>query len=124
MPILSPDFSVNGMETWTVGPEGGETIVGGGRYMAFDRPGGRSAEVAFLVEEDYAGLGIAGRVLKHLARIARERGVRRLEAEVLPQNKAMLAVFRRSGLPMTESPAEDAVHVTLELAGAPEAGGG
>jgi RimJ/RimL family protein N-acetyltransferase len=99
----------------TIESGGQETIIGGGRYMAFDLPTMRSAEVAFLVEEDYHGLGIAGRILKHLVRIAREKGVRQFEAEVLPQNKAMLAVFSRSGLPTQHSLGEGVIHVTLDL---------
>lgn len=92
-----------------------ETIIGSGRYVAFDLSGTRSAEIAFIVEEDYHGLGIAGRILKHLARIAREKGVGQFEAEVLPQNKAMLAVFSRSGLPLQLTPADGTIHVTLSL---------
>ena len=61
--------------------------------------------------------GIAGRLLKHLARIAREQGVDQFEADVLPQNKAMLAVFARSGLPLKQVPAEGSIHVTLSLTG-------
>ena len=99
----------------TVESGGKETIIGGGRYLAFGLPGARSAEVAFIVEEDYHGLGIAGRILRHLARIAREKGVSRFQAEVLPQNKAMLAVFLRSGLPMKQTQAEGVIHVTLSL---------
>ena len=99
----------------TVESKGGETIIGGGRYVAFNLPGGRSAEIAFVVEEDYSGLGIAGRLLKHLSRIAREKGVGQFEAEVLPQNKAMLAVFSRSGLPMKQTRMEGVIHVTLSL---------
>ena len=99
----------------TIESGGKEIIIGGGRYLAFDRPSTRSAEIAFLVEEDYHGLGIAGRVLKHLARIARKKSVSQFEAEVLPQNKAMLAVFSRSGLPMKETQTGGIVHVTLSL---------
>ena len=99
----------------TVESEGRETIIGGGRYMAFDAAAGRSAEVAFLVEEDYQGQGIATRILNHLVRIAREKGVDRFEAEVLPGNASMLAVFSRSGLPMKQSETEGVVHVTLSL---------
>lgn len=97
--------------------DGGETIIGGGRYLAFDAPGGRSAEIAFLVEEDFAGLGIAGRLLKHLTAIARAKGVARFVAEVLRQNASMLRVFDRSGLPMTLTREDDTIHVTLSLTG-------
>lgn len=99
----------------TIESRGKETIIGGGRYVAFDRPVARSAEIAFVVEEDYHGLGIAGRLLKHLASIAREKGISRFEAEVLPQKKAMLAVFLRGGLPMKQTQAEGVIHVTLSL---------
>jgi len=46
--------------------------------------------------------------------------VSRFEAEVLPQNTAMLAVFSRSGLPMKQSSADGVTHVTLSLAGGRE----
>jgi len=98
-----------------------ETIIGGGRYATIaSSRAPRSAEVAFLIGEDFHGQGIAGRVLKQLAHIAREKGVSQFEAEVLPQNKAMLAVFSRSGLPMEQRSADGAVHVTLSLAGRQE----
>jgi RimJ/RimL family protein N-acetyltransferase len=100
----------------TVTANGNETIIGGGRYATIDpsrTP--RRAEIAFLVEEDFHGQGIAGRILKHLAQIAREKGISQFEAEVLPQNKAMLAVFARSGLRLEQRSAEGVVHVTLSL---------
>jgi GNAT superfamily N-acetyltransferase len=101
----------------TVALEGVETIIGGGRYLALDRSGVRSAELAFVVEEDYHGLGVAGRILKHLAAIGREKGVTQFEAEVLSQNRAMLAVFARSGFLMETTEAEGVIHVTLGLGG-------
>ena len=99
----------------TVRSEGRETIIGGGRYVAFDSPPGRSAEVAFIVEEDYQGQGVASRILNHLVRIAREKGVDQFEAEVLHGNTSMLDVFSHSGLPMKRSETEGVVHVTLSL---------
>ncbi len=76
----------------------------------------RSGEIAFIVEEDYQGLGIAGRLVRHLADLARARGVATFEADVLGENKAMLAVFARSGLPMRQRREGGVVHVTLSLA--------
>lgn len=99
----------------TIESGGKEIIIGGGRYLAFDRAGTRRAEIAFMVEDDYQGLGLAGRIMKHLIRIAREKGVSQFEAEVLPQNKAMLTVFSRSGLPMKQTQKEGVIHVTLLL---------
>jgi len=96
--------------------DGEETIIGGGRYVQYDPPNAsRSAEIAFTVEEDYQGQGIAGMVLRHLIRIAREKGVSRFEAEVLPRNKAMLTVLARSGLPLKQSLEDGVLHATLSL---------
>jgi len=101
----------------TVGKGEGEVIIGAGRYAvlpAGDLP--QSAEVAFAVEEDYHGQGIAGRLMRHLVSIAREKGLSRLEAEVLPENKAMIRVFERSGLPVKRKFEGATLHVTMSLA--------
>ncbi len=94
-----------------------EKIIGAGRYIAFGNaePPDR-AEVAFTVEEDYQGLGMASMIFRHLAGIAREKGIREFHAEVLPENKGMLAVFSRSGFPMKQEYAEGVTHVMLSLA--------
>lgn len=101
----------------TLGEGAGEIVIGGGRYVAYGPPGSQptKAEVSFTVEEDYQGQGLARRLLQHLAGIARARGITHFEAEVLPMNKAMLGVFARSGLPMTERRGDGVVHVTLAL---------
>jgi len=95
----------------TVQNAGAEVIIGFGEYVAR----GESAEVAFVVEEDWQGRGVASRLLQHLVRIALEYGVIQFEAEVLKENEPMLSVFRQSGLPMTTRNGDDAVLVTLVL---------
>ena len=99
--------------------EGGEgRIVGAGRYFADDADGpAERAEVAFVVEEDFQGLGIAGRLLRHLAAIARSREIRAFEAIMLPENRAMLRVFERSGYPVSVAAGDGEVHATLVLTG-------
>jgi len=94
----------------------GEKIIGGGRYIAFgDAEPPDMAEVAFMVEEDYHGLGIAGKILRHLAGIAKDKGIVEFHAEVLPENKGMLAVFSRSGFPVKQEYEDGVAHVTLSL---------
>jgi RimJ/RimL family protein N-acetyltransferase len=95
----------------TVENAGEEVIIGFGEYVAR----GESAEVGFVVEEDWQGRGVANRLLQHLVRIALEHGVIQFEAEVLKENEPMLAVFRHSGLPMTTRNGDDVVLVTLVL---------
>jgi GNAT superfamily N-acetyltransferase len=100
----------------TVVARGETTVVANARYVAEKGDASpRTAEVAFIVEEDYQGLGIAGRLLEHLAAIARANGIDRFTADVLPGNNSMLAVFARSGLPMTQKPGDGVVHVTMAL---------
>lgn len=100
----------------TTGDGEQETIIGAGRYAVIDESGpARSAEVAFTVEEDYHRQGIARILMQHLAIIASEKGLSCFVAEVLPENRGMLAVFSRSGLPMKTERGGDAVHVTLSL---------
>jgi GNAT superfamily N-acetyltransferase len=97
--------------------EGDEIIIAAGRYVLHGPPNiGGAAEVAFTVEEDHQGQGIAGLLLRHLALIARQQGIGELTAEVLPVNRGMLAVFARSGLPMRSSTEDGVVHVALSLA--------
>jgi RimJ/RimL family protein N-acetyltransferase len=91
-----------------------EILIGGGRF-AFQGAGSDQAEIAFMTDGNYRGRGIASLVLRHLVRIAREAGVQRFEAEVLAQNSSMLAVFRRSGLPMQLRRDGSILHVTLSL---------
>jgi RimJ/RimL family protein N-acetyltransferase len=88
-----------------------EIVVGLGHYVR----NGASAELAFTVEEDYQGRGIASALLRKLTDIARRSGVLRFEADVLPENAPMLKVFQRSGLPMKVAQDDDAVHLTLAL---------
>jgi GNAT superfamily N-acetyltransferase len=102
----------------TTGAGEHETIIGGGRYAVIDETAElRDAEVAFTVEEDYHRQGIARIVLQHLASIGREKGLTRFVAEVLPENRGMLTVFSRSGLPMKTQHSGDVVHVTMSLTG-------
>ena len=56
-----------------------------------------ASEVAFLVDDDLRGQGLGTLLLEHLAAMARDRGIRRFEAEVLAENRRMLQVFGDAG---------------------------
>ncbi len=53
------------------------------------------AEVAFVVREDYHGMGIASYLMEVLERIAVENGYSRFLATVLKENSAMMRVFKK-----------------------------
>ena len=95
----------------TVGTGEQEIIVALGEYVR----SGAVAEIAFTVEEDFQGRGIASRLLRELAKIARASGITQFEADVLAENTPMLAVLRHSGLRMRTSHADGVVHATLFL---------
>jgi acyl-CoA synthetase (NDP forming)/RimJ/RimL family protein N-acetyltransferase len=72
----------------------GDDMIAVGRY---DRIEGDHAEVSFLIEDAHQGRGIAQLLLEHLAQAARERGITRFVAEVLPENRRMAKVFADAG---------------------------
>ncbi|MFJ6237077.1 GNAT family N-acetyltransferase [Streptomyces griseus] len=73
------------------------------------------AEVAFLVQDAHQGRGVASALLEHIAAVARERGIRRFAAEVLPANTKMIKVFRDGGYTQRRSFEDGSVHLTLDL---------
>ncbi|MFF4766171.1 GNAT family N-acetyltransferase [Streptomyces sp. NPDC001255] len=73
------------------------------------------AEVAFLVQDAYQGRGVASALLEHIAAVARERGIRRFGAEVLPHNTKMIKVFTDAGYQQKRSFEDGVVHLTFGL---------
>jgi GNAT superfamily N-acetyltransferase len=111
--LTGPDGVREAVLVATIPAGSGERIVGLGRYAG----NGECAQLAFTVEEDYQGRGIASGLLRRLARLARENGIARFEAHVLAENGPMLSVLRHSGLPVTELENDGIVTVTLDLDG-------
>lgn len=73
------------------------------------------AEVAFLVQDAHQGRGVASALLEHIGAVARERGIRRFAAEVLPANNKMIKVFTDVGYQQKRSFEDGSVHLTLDL---------
>ncbi len=101
----------------TIGVGADETVIGSASYVGHaEDDGAKVAEMAFTVEEDFQGQGLASRLLETLITLARRHGLVRLEAEVLAGNAPMLAVFQRSGLPLSRRRESGVIHLCLELA--------
>ncbi|KJK48892.1 bifunctional GNAT family N-acetyltransferase/acetate--CoA ligase family protein [Streptomyces sp. NRRL F-4428] len=99
----------------------GEEFIGTVRYDRIG-PDGRpasapadEAEVAFLVQDAHQGRGVASALLEHIGAVARERGIRRFAAEVLPANTKMIKVFTDAGYQQKRSFEDGSVHLTLDL---------
>jgi len=80
--------------------EVGKDIVAVGRYDCMPEDTA-VAEVAFGVEDAHQGRGIGSHLLTHLTNYARNNGVSSFRAFVLPDNYAMMRVFRSAGYVMT-----------------------
>lgn len=74
------------------------------------------AEVAFIVQDELQGNGLATELLEHLAVLARQNGFATFTAIMLPENTEMLDVFRASGYPLTLTLEGGVERVRLEIA--------
>ncbi|HEY6122895.1 MAG TPA: GNAT family N-acetyltransferase [Pyrinomonadaceae bacterium] len=90
------------------GPE--QRVVGHAFYTAIsdDR-----AEVAFTIANEFQGRGLATILLGELAEVAGANGIQVFEAEVVPENHAMLGVFRESGFHIKVRSDPGQLHVTF-----------
>jgi len=79
-----------------VGETGAGRIIAEARFVRDPRR--PYADVAFVVDDAYHGLGIGTYMVKMLVRLAGERGLRGFTADVLATNTAMMKVFEKSGL--------------------------
>lgn len=114
--LCNGDFKDNGCLLAIVG-EGEDTkIVGLANYLSIGNT--RTAEVAFLVEDSYQGLGISTLLLERLSGIAAANGIIEFEAEVLPENQQMLSVFKSSGFEIHKVWDSDTVHIEFPVDGA------
>src|SRR5436190_2865129 len=93
--FLDPDWENSGV---LVGELDGR-IVAVGEYMRLRDAS--AAEAAFAVADEHQGRGIGTRLLEQLALRASEVGIERFVAEVMPENRAMIGVFVRTGLEVT-----------------------
>ncbi|CAL9605693.1 hypothetical protein SUDANB176_05525 [Streptomyces sp. enrichment culture] len=90
------------------------TALAGGR-SAPAPPVSDEAEVAFLVQDAHQGRGVASALLEHIGAVARERGIRRFAAEVLPANTKMIKVFTDAGYTQKRSFEDGVVRLELDL---------
>ncbi|HEY9351552.1 MAG TPA: GNAT family N-acetyltransferase, partial [Acidothermales bacterium] len=90
----------------------GEDLIAVARYELIDDA---QAEVAFLVEDAHQGRGVGSVLLEHLAQAARECGVTRFVAEVLPQNHKMITVFSEAGYTLSSRLEDGIVHVEFAI---------
>ena len=108
--FLEPDWEERGaLAGWLEG-----RIVAVANYARLRDP--RAAEVAFTVDDAYQRRGIGTRLLERLAALAADAGIEEFVAEVLPENRAMLSVFRDAGFDVARELAGGEVEVRFPIA--------
>ena len=92
----------------------GDDLVAVGRY---DRlPGTETAEVAFLVADDFQHRGLGMLLLQNLATAARGQGITTFVAETQASNRDMMGVFEGSGFDVTSSLDAEIISVKFRIA--------
>jgi acyl-CoA hydrolase/GNAT superfamily N-acetyltransferase len=97
----------------TIGDPGAEEVIAVGRYL--HDAANDTAEVAFVVRDDWQNRGLGKTLFGKLVEIGRERGISKFFAEVLPENIPMLKVFHHSDCAVSTKTDGEVVHVTIDL---------
>jgi len=101
----------------TLGEDMEEKIIAVGRYYRLPRRD--AAEVALVVEDAYQGKGIGTHLVEQLTSIAREKGIRLFEAEVLAENEEVMKVLKDSGSQVAQELEYGVYRVVLDIAPTP-----
>ncbi|MDO8731074.1 MAG: GNAT family N-acetyltransferase [Actinomycetota bacterium] len=94
-----------------------DEIVGVGRY---ERLNESDAEIAFTIRDEYQGRGLGSVFLEHLAAAARDRGVSRFVAEVLPENRRMINTFKEAGYTIAQRYEDHVLAISFAVASTEE----
>ncbi len=88
-------------------------IVGVGRYARLNDPS--FAEMAFIVQDSEQKNGIGTQLLRHLAILAWDRGVRVFVGELLKQNGRMINILRKSDPKMNQLTDGTSCTITIKV---------
>jgi len=97
---------------------GQKHIVGVGRYARLHDP--QIAEMAFVVQDSEQRKGIGTQLLRHLAILAWERGIRHFVGELLRENGRMINILRKSDPGMRQSAEGSTCTITIKVEDAKE----
>jgi acyl-CoA hydrolase/RimJ/RimL family protein N-acetyltransferase len=112
--LTNVDYINNLAIVGTVPGVSGEEIVAIAQY--FLDPKTQAAEVAFIVQDEWQQKGMGTVLLQYLCRVAKQRGIKKFFAKVLPTNKAMLTVFYNSGYKVNTEFDGDVYNIEFSLA--------
>ncbi len=105
--LANVDYSKNMAIVAILGEGDKEEMIGVGRYGLDENT--NSAEVAFVVRDDWQRKGIGTELLKYLTIIAKKRGLYGFTADVFADNKPMLSLFKKMDY-MLEKELKDGIY--------------
>ena len=94
-PMVNIDYTTNMILVVEYSEEGKEKIVGLGAFFKTYNPS--LAELSFVVDKDWRGLGITQFLLKYLAQIGKELGYKTFGGSILIENRPMIHIINSSG---------------------------
>jgi len=97
----------------TTGPRENRKIIAEGRYH-FD-PETEFPEMAFMVDEEFQGRGVATFLMNYLIEIGKERGAKGFQVDVLATNVPMLRVMDRLPYKLQKSFSNGVVSISWRL---------
>jgi len=111
--LTNIDYRQNLSLVGVVPSTSGEQIVAIAQY--FLDPKTQAAEVAFIVQDEWQQKGMGTFLLDCITQIAKQRGVKRFYAKVLPTNKPMLTIFHNSGYKVNTEFDGEVYSITYDL---------
>ena len=96
-PMVNIDYSTNMIVVGEIEEEGEKRLVAIGGFFKTMKPS--VAELAFVTDENWRGLGITKFLLGYLVKIARELNVKAFSGSILLENKPMLHIIDQAGFP-------------------------
>jgi acetyltransferase len=94
------------------GETGRHEILGVGRFSAIS---GAEAEAAVLVSDQWQARGLGTELLASVARVARQEKFKKLSGEILRDNLATQAIFKKAGFKLHPMDDPSSVSASLEL---------
>jgi acetyltransferase len=93
--------------------DGKEAEIAVGRYVT--NPDGKSCEFALVVGDDWRHMGIGSRIMTALIDVARSRGLKSMEGEILSDNANMISLSRGMGFTVRPIEGDPGVQQAVKL---------
>jgi RimJ/RimL family protein N-acetyltransferase len=90
-----------------------EEVYGMGQYFIDENT--HTAEVAFVVRDEYQNQGIGAELLNYLTYLAKRKGLHGFTATVLMDNKPMLLLFEKAGFMIEQMPESSVYELKLSF---------